>query len=108
MPGYKGSAFMNIIRQRTYARYPDARITYASVTTPARIVLGLEKTHYNDAIVITGAKKINSNTSDYFFIKQFRKKKRFLHEAIPRKGRKTKNITAKRNKKILNRLKVFI
>ena len=33
------------------------------------------------------------------FIKQFRKKKRSLHEAIPRKGRKTKNTTAKRNSK---------
>ena len=99
MPNYKGSTFMNIIRRRTYARYPDARITYGSVTTPARIELGLEKTHYNDAIAITGTKKIDSNTSDYFFIKQFRKKKRSLHEAIPRKGRKTKNTTAKRNNK---------
>ncbi|PED79977.1 Paclitaxel/taxanoid biosynthesis susceptibility protein TS1, partial [Bacillus pseudomycoides] len=30
---------------------------------------------------------------------QFRKKKRSLHEATARKGRKTKNISAKRNKK---------
>lgn len=96
---YKGSVFMNIIRRRTYARYPNARITYGSVTTPKRIELGLGKTHYNDAIAITGAKKISSNTNDYFFIKQFRKKKRSLHEAIPRKGIKVKNTTAKRNKK---------
>ena len=99
MPSYKGSTFMNIIRRRTYARYPNARITYGSVTTPARIALGLEKTHYNDAIAIAGTKKIDLNTNDYFFIKQFRKKKRSLHEANPKKGRKSKNTTAKRNKK---------
>lgn len=99
MPNYKGSTFMNIIRKRTYKKYPNARITYGSITTPKRKSLGLEKTHYNDAIAITGIDHINKNIDDYFLIKQFRKKKRSLHEAIPRKGRKTKNITAKRNSK---------
>lgn len=99
MPTYKGSTFMNIIRLRTYNKYPNARITYGSITTPKRKSLGLEKTHYNDAIAITDINQINENTSDCFLIKQFRKKKRCLHEAIPRKGRKTKNITSKRNNK---------
>lgn len=99
MPNYKGPTFMNIIRRRTYKKYPNARITYGSITTPKRKSLGLEKTHYNDAIAITGINQINKNINDYFLIKQFRKKKRSLHEAIPRKGRKTKNITAKRNSK---------
>ena len=99
MPNYKGSTFMNIIRRRTYNKYPNARVTYGSITTPKRKSLGLEKTHYNDAIAITAIDRINKDTEDYFLIKQFRKKKRSLHEAIPRKGRKTKNTTAKRNKK---------
>lgn len=99
MPNYKGSTFMNIIRTRTYKKYPNARITYGYITTPKRKSLGLNKTHYNDAIAITGINHISKNINDYFLIKQFRKKKRSLHEAIPRKGRKTKNITAKRNNK---------
>ena len=90
---------MNIIRLRTYNKYPNARITYGSITTPKRKSLGLEKTHYNDAIAIADINQINKNASDSFLIKQFRKKKRSLHEAIPRKGRKTKNTTSKRNNK---------
>ena len=107
MPNYKGSTFMNIIRLRTYKKYPNARITYGSITTPKRKSLGLEKTHYNDAIAITGTEKIDSNISDYFLIKQFRKKKRSLHEAIPRKGRKAKNTTAKRNSRNTKSAKGF-
>lgn len=99
MPNYKGSTFMNIIRTRTYKKYPNARITYGYITTPKRKSLGLNKTHYNDAIAITGIDYISKNINNYFLIKQFKKKKRSLHEAIPRKGRKTKNITAKRNSK---------
>ena len=99
MPSYKGSTFMNIIRVRTFKKYPKAKITYGSITTPKRKSLGLEKTHYNDAIAITSIDQISKNINNYFLIKQFRKKKRSLHEAIPRKGRKTKNTTAKRNSK---------
>jgi len=39
------------------------------------------------------------NPSDMFRIVQFRKKKRSLHEATARKGKKKKNSTAKRNEK---------
>lgn len=105
---YKGSTFMNIIRIRVFKKYPDARTTYGSITTPKRKSLGLEKTHYNDAIAITGIDQINKDTSDYFIIKQFRKKKRSLHEANPRKGRKTKNTTAKRNSKNTKSSRGFI
>ena len=59
----------------------------------------LRKTHYNDAIAITGIESIKENHEECFWIKQFRKKKRSLHEAIPRKGRKVKNVKAKRNSK---------
>lgn len=96
---YKEPPFMNILRRRTFQKYPEAEITYGSETSPRRKELGLEKTHYNDAIAITGVESIKENPDDVFFVKQFRKKKRSLHEATPRKGRKTPNVTQKRNSK---------
>ena len=96
---YKEAMFMNILRARTYKRYPNAIITYGSITTPKRKELGLEKTHYNDAIAITNIDSIKENTNQIFYIKQFRKKKRSLHEATARKGRKEPNRSQKRNKK---------
>ena len=96
---YKEPPFMNILRRRIFKRYPDAYITYGSETTPNRKSIGLEKTHYNDAIVISGIKEISENPSDWLLIRQFRKKKRSLHEGIPRKGRKVPNIMQRRNSK---------
>lgn len=107
LPTYKESTFMNIIRKRIYQHYPNAHITYGSITTPKRKELGLEKTHYNDAIAISGIESINVNKDSIFKIKQFRKKKRSLHEATARKGRKTKNVTSKRNVKNTKQLKGF-
>lgn len=96
---YKEPPFMNILRKRIFERYPNAFITYGSETTPKRKLLGLEKTHYNDAVTISGIDEIKYDPDEYLLIKQFRKKKRSLHEAIPRKGRKEPNTTQKRNKK---------
>lgn len=96
---YKESPFMNILRRRTFIKYPDATITYGSETTPRRKELGLEKTHYNDAIAISGICSIKENSAGYFYLKQFRKKKRSLHESVARKGRKQPNTTQKRNAK---------
>lgn len=96
---YKEPPFMNSIRRRIFGKYPDAHIIYGSVTTPKRKELGLEKTHYNDAIAISGIENIKENTDKWLHIKQFRKKKRSLHEAIPRKGRRKPNRTQKRNNK---------
>ena len=97
---YKGATFMNIVRKRTFFKYPNAVITYGSETTPYRKELGLEKTHYNDAIAISKIENIKENPSEWFCIKQFRKKKRSLHESIPVRGRrKEKNINAERRNK---------
>ena len=87
--------------------YPQANITYGSVTTPRRKELGLDKTHANDAIAISGIQSMKSNEVTCFKIKQFRKKKRSLHEATARKGRKTKNVTGKRNRKNTKQVKGF-
>ena len=96
---YKEPPFMNALRRRTFQKYPDARITYGSETTERRKKLELEKTHYNDAVAISGVDVIKENPGELFYLKQFRKKKRSLHEAIPRKGRKEPNRTQKRNAK---------
>ena len=97
---YKEATFMNIVRKRTFAKYPEAIITYGSETSPYRKELGLEKTHYNDAIAITKIENIKENPNEWFYIKQFRKKKRSLHESIPTRGRrKEKNINAERKVK---------
>lgn len=99
LPSYKEGPFMNIFRRRVFTKYPDAKITYGSITTPHRKKLGLDKTHYNDAIAATGIESIQQNTNRIFYIKQFRKKKRSLHEATARKGRKEPNRTQRRNAK---------
>ena len=97
---YKEATFMNIVRKRTFEKYPNAIITYGSETSPYRKELGLDKTHYNDAIAISKIENIKENHDEWFYIKQFRKKKRSLHESIPTRGRKKeKNMTAKRNVK---------
>lgn len=96
---YKEPPFMNTLRIWTFRKYPNAKITYGSETSSSRKELGLEKTHYNDAIAITGVGSIKENSDDVFYIKQFRKKKRSLHEAIARKGRKEPNRNQKRNEK---------
>ncbi len=88
---YKAPTFMNIIRRRTFAKYPDAKITYGSETTPHRKELGLEKSHANDAVAITGINEVRGVMPNVFYIRQFRSKKRSLHEAIPRRGRKEPN-----------------
>ena len=98
-PSYKETPFMNTLRRKVYKKYPEAKIVYGSYTTPKRKELGLDKTHYNDAIAISGLDEGFTNTNTIFKIKQFRKKKRSLHEATARKGRKKPNRTQKRNSK---------
>ncbi|MHB9924631.1 RNA-guided endonuclease IscB [Clostridium botulinum] len=95
---YKETTFMNILRQQIFKRL-NCNISYGSYTKVDRNNLNLEKTHYNDAIAISGIQEIKENFNEWLKIKQFRKKKRSLHESIPRKGRKVPNITQKRNNK---------
>ncbi len=63
---YKEATFMNIIRKRTFQKYPNSVITYGSETTPHRKELVLEKTHYNDAIAISKIENIKENPQEYF------------------------------------------
>lgn len=107
LPSYKEGTFMNVFRRRVFNKYPYAGCTYGSATTPKRKELELEKTHANDAIAISGISCIRSHVDAQFKVKQFRKKKRSLHEATARKGRKHKNVSSKRNAKNTKQHKGF-
>lgn len=96
---YQGATFMNILRRRLFAAFPQAQFQYGAWTTLQRAGLKLSKSHYNDAVAISGIQKINTKPTSIVMFKQFRKKKRSLHEATARKGRKTPNVTSKRNAK---------
>lgn len=96
---YKGATFMNILRRRLFTAFPQAKFQYGALTTLQRADLGLTKSHYNDAVAISGIRKIKEKPTSIMMFKQFRKKKRSLHEATARKGRKTPNVTSKRNAK---------
>jgi N6-L-threonylcarbamoyladenine synthase len=86
------------------AMYGDNVIfTYGYITAVKRRELGLNKEHYNDAIAITDTMDAKDN-GFITIIKQVRKKKRSLHEATPRKGRKTPNIGQARNNKNIKQM----
>lgn len=103
---YKEPVFMNIVKNVLQDYFLDVEFTYGYITTVSRRALGLAKTHANDAIAISGAEKILKDIPTVF-IKQQRKKKRSLHEATARKGRKTPNTESKRNSKNTSRVKNF-
>lgn len=110
---YREPAFMNILRRRLWEAFPDAIFTYGNITKADREDFGLSKTHANDAVAValcgTEYRQIE-DLDKVFYIKQIRSKKRSLHEATPRKGRKEPNRTAKRNKKntpYMNGFKIY-
>jgi hypothetical protein len=51
---YKQSTFMSIINKKFYKDIPDLKITFGNVTSLKREELGLEKSHTNDAFIISG------------------------------------------------------
>lgn len=106
---YREPTFMNILRRRLFGAFPDARFTYGNITAADRKMLGLEKTHADDAIAIATGNRFSSlNDNDEIIqFKQVRRKKRSLHEVNPRKGRKAPNREAKRNCKNVKSIKGF-
>lgn len=92
---YKEPTFMNTLRKRIFVKYPNAVITYGSETTPKRKDIGLEKTHYNDAIVISGIDTIKENPNEWLLIRQFRKKNVLYTKRQPAKG--VKNLIVHRS-----------
>ena len=49
---YKDSTFMNIMKNRFFNDIPDVELTFGYITFTNRIILNIEKTHYNDAFII--------------------------------------------------------
>lgn len=104
--GKRDMSFMNIVASRLREEYPCATFTYGNITNADRKDLHLGKTHANDAVAISLHSNIIKDecvsvedTDKTIYYKQVRKKKRSLHEATPRKGRKEPNRAAKRNSK---------
>jgi hypothetical protein len=95
----KGATFMNILRKRIMTAFPEASFQYGSQTYVDRKNLLLPKGHFMDAIAISGIKPVGQMPETVTMISQFRKKKRSLHEATARKGRKQPNTSSKRNEK---------
>ena len=95
----KGATFMNILRKRIMIAFPEASYQYGYQTFFERKKFNLPKGHFTDAIAISGIKSVGQMPETVAMISQFRKKKRSLHEATARKGRKEANRTSKRNAK---------
>jgi len=80
-------------------------LTFGYITAHFRKKAEVEKSHVNDAVIIANR---NAIPDPYFILtKNLEFRKRSLHEATARKGRKEKNRTQKRNKKNTFRLKGF-
>ncbi|ENQ3077344.1 RRXRR domain-containing protein [Bacillus cereus] len=76
------------------------QLQYATGEAVQSVTIGVDSGAKHIGIAITNPKRLQEyDQSGEFRIKQFRKKKRSLHESTARKGRKTKNISAKRNNK---------
>ena len=105
---YRDASFMNILGKRLQKAFPQAEFTFGNVTKVERERYCLPKTHANDAMALAAyrADTLVCNCGVTLY-KQVRSKKRSLHEATPRKGRKEPNRTAQRNSKNTRRSGVF-
>ena len=93
---------MNAIKSAIVRKYEDdenVSFTWGYVTNLHRKGLKLPKSHVNDAVAITGIREIVEQPSSYILFNQYRKKKRSLHDANAKRGRKEPNRSQKRNAK---------
>lgn len=97
--GYRDMTHMNIIRRRLMAAYPSAAFTYGNITNADRRAMLLPKSHANDAAAIAAGGRGISVKEPVVYYQQVRCRKRSLYEANPRKGRKSPNREARRNRK---------
>jgi len=98
---FRPTVFMNVLRDYLVPmlqKIAPTGYTFGLYTRRTRMEWGFEKSHINDAIAIAGIKPKRQDNV-WYYIRQVRKKKRSLHEEIPRKGRKEPNREAKRNGK---------
>ena len=90
---FNDAAFMGIIRWTLFNRlktiFPNVRLTYGYITKSHRMAKGLPKTHYNDALMITG--NYDAVPLDcYYKQKKIRCHNRQIHKANKLKGGRLK------------------
>ncbi len=116
--GFKAETIMSILRWKIVDNIRElgnnVNITYGYITKSARIALGLNKTHSNDAFCIAGSNKQDKLNRSYF-IKFVRKCNRSLFKANLLKGGKRKVNTIKQafgfkrfDKVLYNKIECFI
>jgi 5-methylcytosine-specific restriction endonuclease McrA len=79
---YKGETFMNVLRKRLLAYFPNAIECFGYETQSKRKQLKLEKTHCNDAFAISGVTEVLPNP---VFLVEHRKNNRSLQVQKPHK-----------------------
>ena len=96
--GFRAETFMSIIRWKIVNKLRESgnivNVTYGYITKSARIALGLDKTHANDAFCIAGG-TTQSKLNRSYFIKFVRKCNRSLFKANLLKGGRRKVNTIK-------------
>lgn len=91
--------------QRELSKTAPLSTTFGYITSHRRNRAGIEKSHVNDAVVI--ADKNAFPFDGYIKTNHVQSRKRNLHEATARKGRKNQNRTQKLNNKNVFTLKGF-
>ena len=91
--------------QNELSKIAPLQTTFGYITSHYRNNAGIEKSHINDAVMI--ADKQATPLDRQIKTKHVQLRKRSLHEATARKGRKTRNWTQRRNNKNVFTLKGF-
>ncbi|MBM4328623.1 MAG: restriction endonuclease [Deltaproteobacteria bacterium] len=91
--------------QQQLRRFAPLETTFGFITSYWRSNAGIPKSHANDAVII--ANKEATPLSHYVKTRCVRSRKRSLHEARARKGRKEPNRTQERNNKNVFSMKGF-
>jgi hypothetical protein len=91
--------------QRELSRIAPLTTTFGYITGHYRNKAGIEKSHVNDAVIIADKQAVPVKRQ--IKTRHVQARKRNLHEATARKGRKTPNQTQKRNNKNVFTLKGF-
>ncbi|WP_269433892.1 HNH endonuclease [Desulfonema ishimotonii] len=113
LPKQKSSFYISAAHVQQGKHYLQAELsetafltrTFGYITSHYRNRAGIEKSHVNDAVIIADKKAVP--VTHYIKSKHIQTRKRSLHEATARKGRKIPNRTQKRNCKNVSALKGF-
>jgi len=97
---YKQSTFMNIINKRFYHDVENLEVTCGNITFVDRNDLGLEKSHVNDAFVISGG-RLQERTHPFIVMQKHR------NNRVMQLNRKGFTPSIKRKRSIISPLDIF-